>query len=66
GSKSFTLYIITNHKRIDITHNDASIPLILAMSMRVSFTARNADDDNITTRFSHFSVIHFPSRRAQS
>lgn len=29
------------------------------MSMRVSFPARNADDDNITTRFHSISVIHF-------
>lgn len=30
------------------------------MSMRVSFTARNADDDNITTRFS-LSLPHWRS-----
>jgi len=29
------------------------------MSMRVSFPARNADDDNITTRFHSIFVIHF-------
>ncbi|HAT7504240.1 hypothetical protein [Citrobacter braakii] len=27
--------------------------------MRVSFPARNADDDNITTRFHSIFVIHF-------